>query len=331
MKNLFLTCCVFIMLISCGKDDKQRAFVIETEAITVGPGPEDILIDSSSGKVRLLISCSERREKKPAFGEIQVMDFDSKAISTLPRENHPDSIPFHPHGFYLQTVGGTPFLYVVNHYSDESKRNVVLRYKVLADKLVFDKEYRSDLMISPNEVCALPDGSFFFTNDMGSDDLIYEQLVNPYGGSLVYVDTEGNASYAERELSFPNGLEYKDGKLWMATTRNKAMFRYNVSSDGQLTEKTKISSINGMDNIRFCNGKIIVAVHPDEIAFVAHSVSTWKYSPGVIYSIDPESGASKKLYENNGKYISGGSTAVEYKGQLYISQVFEPFILWVKD
>jgi hypothetical protein len=319
------------LLISCGKDDKQRAFVTETEVITVGPGPEDILIDSTTGIVRLLISCSERRDKKPAFGEIQSMDFETKVITTLPRENHPDSIPFHPHGFYLQTIGGTPFLFVVNHYSDESKRNVVLKYKVLADKLVFEREYRSDLMISPNEVCALPDGSFFFTNDMGSDDLIYEQLVNPFGGSLVYVDAEGNARYAERELSFPNGLEYKDGKLWMATTRNKAMFRYNVSADGQLTEKTKISTINGMDNIRFCNGKLIVAVHPDEIAFVAHSVSTWKFSPGVIYAIDPDNGASKVLYENNGKYISGGSTAVEYKGQVYISQVFEPFLLWVKN
>lgn len=313
--------------ISCKKEENSTP---DPEKIIIGRGPEDMVLDSANGNVRILASCNERNDANQPFSEIMSYDITSKAVSTLSRIGMPESIDFNPHGFYLQIVDGKKYLYIVNHYKDGRKINSIVLLELIGDELHFRKEYRSELMISPNEVCALPNGSFYFTNDMGSDDFVYEQLLNKFGGSVVYCDNDGNCKYAEEKLAFPNGLEYKDGQLFLATTRNYGLFRYDIEADGSLLNKTKINSINGMDNIRWYGNQLIVAVHPDEIAFVKHSTDEKYYSPSWIYSIDIATGDSKLLYKNGGWEISASSTALIYGDYLYISQVFGNFLLKVK-
>ncbi len=298
----------------------------ELERIIVGRGPEDIFLDEN----RILVSCDERREGQPVFAEIVALDPATKKTTVLTRKSEPESLRFHPHGFYLQTVGGKKSLYIVNHYKDDAQLNSVLVYEVKGDELHFQREYRHKLLISPNEICALPNGSFYFTNDMGSDDMIYEQLFNKHGGSLVHCDASGNCKYVDEKLAFPNGLELKGQQLYMATTRNNALFRYDIQPDGSLTNKYKLSSVNGMDNLRWSGNKLIVAVHPDEIAFVKHSTNEKSHSPSWIYSIDSETGQSNLIYKNGGYEISGGSTGLIYNGYLYISQVYGDYLLKVK-
>jgi hypothetical protein len=122
----------------------------------------------------------------------------------------------------------------------------------------------------------------------------------------------------------------KNNQLFLATTRNSALYKYDILADGSLTNKTKISIINGMDNIRWSNDKLTVSVHPDEIAFVKHSTNEKTFSPSWSYSIDIQNQTSELLYKNGGQEISGGSTSLEVNGYLYISQVFGDYLLKVK-
>lgn len=316
-----------LILLSCKKESET---LLTPEKIFIGRGPEDIVLDIQNGTTRILASCNERVKNKPPFSEIVALNLETNQRTLLTRKSEPAFLKFNPHGFYLQIVNGKKLLYIVNHYKDDSKINSILVYELNGDEMTFKKEVRSDLMLSPNEVCALPNGSFYFTNDMGSDDLIYEQLFNKSGGSVVYCDTDGNCRYAEEKLAFPNGLEYKNQQLFLATTRNYGLFQYDILDDGTLTNKTKISSINGMDNIRWNNENLTVSVHPDEIAFVKHSTDEKFHSPSWTYLIDIQNKTAKLLYKNGGYDISGGSTSIEVNGYLYISQVYGNYLLKVK-
>jgi hypothetical protein len=318
-----------LILASCSKGDPYNSLTAETEVITTGAGPEDILLDDKGGRNRLLVSCDQRRAELPSFGEIVAVDIKDDRVYTMLRTGEPAGQIFFPHGFYLQTSNGKDLLYVINHYKDEENTNSVLVYEVGQETLSFVREYKSPLMISPNEVCVMEDGSFYFSNDKGGPDLITENLFNKFGGSLVYCTEGGDCRYVDEKLAFPNGIEYKNGQLFLATTRQQALFRYDRQPDGSLVNRTRISNINGMDNLRWSDGKLIVAVHPDEIAFVAHSFSDKASTPTLIYSIDPQTGKAVQLFQDNGKRINGGSTGIVVNGKLYIAQVFEDFILKV--
>lgn len=319
-----------LFVFGCKKDSDNNFTFSQTKKITTPFGPEDILWDNLSGRNRLLVSCDQRRPSLPPSSEIVTVDLNSDEYSVLIRENEPVSLDFNPHGFYLITRNGKDWLYVINHYKNGSNINSVLIYEVFENNLVFNREYKSDLMISPNEICALKDGSFYFSNDKGGDNLILENLFNKYGGSLVYCNEKGDCNFADKNLAFPNGIEYRDGFLYLATTRNHALFRYSVAKDGTLSNKTKINKINGMDNLRWAGRELIVAVHPRELDFIAHSLDSKAKSPTMIYLIDPLSGKSRLIFEDNGVKISGGSTAIIIENKMYISQVFENYILKVE-
>lgn len=316
-------------LTGCIKESVDGFIGAYTKEIKTVDGPEDLLWDNLSGRNRLLVSCDERRPDSPPKSEIVAVDLMTDEVEILSRENEPISLKFNPHGFYLISKDDKDWLYIINHYKDGSNINSVLVYEVFSDKLVFNKEYKDKLMISPNEICVLSDGSFYFSNDKGGENLILENLFNKFGGSLIYCSENGLCSYADKNLAFPNGLEYRDGMLYLATTRNNALFRYNVAKDGMLSNKTKINNINGMDNLRWSNEELTVAVHPDELAFVAHSLNSNSKSPTHVYLINPKSGKSRLIFKDNGRKISGGSTAIVINNILYIAQVYEDFILKV--
>jgi hypothetical protein len=48
-----------------------------------------------------------------------------------------------------------------------------------------------------------------------------------------------------------------------------------------------------------------------------------------VFLVDPETGEHRTLYSTGGETISGGSTAIIFENYLYISQVFDPWILKV--
>lgn len=314
------------LFISCKKEKTTNSDPVR---ITVGRGPEDILLDENNGSTRILVSCDERTEGRPVFAEIMSVNPSDHSSKILIRKGEPGHLAFHPHGFHLQTVGDKRLLYIINHYRNDEGLNSVLVYEINGDVLSFQKEYKHALMISPNEICALPDGSFYFTNDMGSDNMITEQLFNMYGGSLIHCTKNGDCIYADEKLAFPNGLEVKGQQLFMATTRNKALYRYDIQADGSLTNRHKLSHIDGMDNLRWYGDKLVVAVHPDEIAFVKHSLNEKNFSPSWIYTIDIHNGESERIYHNGGWEISGSSTGLIYDGYLYISQVYGDYLLKV--
>jgi hypothetical protein len=317
--KLLYSCVILCSIFACQKVTIKRTY----NKISCTRGPEDIVLDKANH--RILISCNEYRDNMPKHGEIQQLDLISAQCSTLPLVGMPP-IPFHPHGFDMQTINGINYLYVINHYSDGSKTSSVLKFKINASNLEFEKEFKNSLLISPNDLTVLPNGSFYFSNDRNSLDVL-ELLTNPYAGSVVYCDGDNTWKKVDSAIAFPNGMYNENNTLYVATSRNHALFTYTIQPDGSLSNRKTLSKINGMDNISDNGDELIVAVHADEIKFALLAYIPSTKSPCKTFSINKKTGAAKLIFSDDGSMISGSSTALVVGKDLYLSQVFEGFIL----
>jgi hypothetical protein len=61
--------------------------------------------------------------------------------------------------------------------------------------------------------------------------------------------------------------------------------------------------------------------------FLKHFKDEDKPSPCAVYSIDINTHVLDTMYLDNGTVLSTASTGLVYNGNLYVSQVFNPFIL----
>lgn len=298
------------------------------DTILVGPGPEDMVLDTASGMPRLLISCCERRSDQPTQSQIWYYQPGSGETGILPRLHHPDSILFHPHGMDLGWVGNKRCLLVVNH-EEKKKRHSVLRYWVYPDRLEFDTLFCSPLIVSPNDVLAGDNGAFWITNDASSRNSMLELILKIKGGSVVYFDGRKTFSYAARGFAYPNGLIRMDNTFFLSTTRQNKVLMMPVGADGRLDKKRKQvwARATGWDNITAASDTLLLSTaHVKPMRFVKHARHPEAISPVAVYTFSAQRPGQQLLFYTDGRVISAGSTAVLYRGHLYIAQVFNPFI-----
>lgn len=323
-----LGCCIIILtsIFSCKKETINGRYKTVSQII-VGSGPEDILFDKNNN--RILVSCNERRDDAPNFGEIMQINIATDESAILPRINFP-AIPFNPHGFDLQTINGVPYLFVINHYRDAASTSSVVQFKINASNLEFTKEYKNVLLISPNDLTVLSNGSFYFSNDKNSSNIL-DLLTNPNAGSVVFCDGNTTWKKVDSLIGFPNGLYNENNSLYLATSRNHALYKYEIKTDGTLQKKSTLSTINGMDNLTDFGDELLVSVHPDEVKFAMLSYIPTIASPSKTYAINKQTGKSRIIFKDDGKLISGSSTALIIGDDLFLAQVFDGFLLKVHD
>ncbi|MCP4442338.1 MAG: hypothetical protein GY810_25815 [Aureispira sp.] len=334
--------CVIIIglcfLGACSVIPKDTTPSAQTKRIETGMGPEDMVLDELSESPRLLISCNDHRQQEKApMGNIYQVDLMGNSLksSVLPRVQEPAGLIFHPHGIdLLKDDEGKVCLFVISH-DDFMNRHFVLKYQVFEDSLLFLAAYEHKLMHSPNAVVAKTDGGFYISNDHGKRGNNLELILKQKKGNIVYCDSDTNWVTVADKLIFPNGLSIAKEKhsqyLYVATTIHNHVFRYEMDKDGNLLEREKVSKLVGGDNMRQYNDLLLVPGHLRTLAFVRHFKDPNKPSPSVVYAVDRKGKQQHVLYSNKkGDQIGAASTAVIYKDHMYISQVFQPFILQVQ-
>lgn len=330
--NLHFLALALCVLSSCAvlpKNTHNSAYRIPT-----GAGPEDLVLDTFTVEGRLIISCNAHRLREEApQGDIYMLDLeaDSLVSAVLPRLEEPEGLDFHPHGIYLTPDERNEhyYLFVISH-NDKEKKHSVIKYELLEDALVFQQEYQNPLITSPNSVAALPDGSFYITNDLGKRGSTWQALMKMKTGSIVYCTADGQCATAANKLGYANGLLLQDKHyLYTTTTRQGKVFRYVLEYNGNLLDRQKVGKMNGGDNIRFDDDDLIGTAHVRILKFAKHFKKAHKKAPSVVYRINPETQERTVLYANDGEQISAASTAVVYKNHLYIGQVFESYIVQV--
>ncbi|MBU44322.1 MAG: hypothetical protein CMN76_13965 [Spirochaetaceae bacterium] len=327
----------------------------QCQRIPVGPGPEDFALDLSGGpgSPRILVSSHERREWQP--GEIFEVDLDpgsGYAAQALPRRGEPEGLFFAPHGMDVREVDGQHLLYVISHGSDEvDGAQHILVYRILPEALDYLGSVASEFFFSPNDLAIDATGSFYVSNDSRNRGSLMEMALSLSWSSVVHckassiqpgplaapASTREDCILAAEELASANGVAIQrspDGKgdsgtVFVSTSRGNSLYVFHRDDSGRLVDRKRIFEAPILDNLFFVGHgqKLLVASHPSALAFLRHVSNGSNESPSVIYSVQIDSGAAEAVYANSGKELSAASGAFIYKEQLFISQVFEPFLL----
>ena len=128
------------------------------------------------------------------------------------------------------------------------------------------------------------------------------------------------------KLSYPAGVNRIENRLYVGDAVLNKLHVYEIRNDG-LELAGEISKLKGNDNIRTYGGQLLTPCHVKPLKFIGHAKDPQKKSPVEVFLVDPKSGKITSLYDTDGSTISGGSAAIIYDKYLYISQIFEPYIL----
>lgn len=332
MKHLFYILIAIIGITSCTSIPKVQER--KSIKIPVGPGPEDIVIDTiSTTYPRILASCCQRRQGLATYNEICEVNLTDNSYKILKRTNEPQGMVFRPHGIDLvKNTQGELLLYCVSH-NDPKNEHYIIVYKVFADRLEFKAKMNSPVLVSPNDVTANCNGEIFVTNDAGKRGSIIEQFLRLRRSNVVRYNPETQQwSVVADGFSYANGVALNHcptDTVVFSTIRSNKLFLMQASKQNKYGYKTsKVARLKGLDNVTYINNnEILVTAHLRQVAFLNHYKNAKNISPTVVYKVNITTGRSKAVYANKGTAISGGSTALMYQGNMYIAQVFEPFLL----
>lgn len=328
MKNttLILLFALSVMLFHCNSEINVSSEV-PVEKIPVGPGPEDMVLDSAGGIHRLIISCSARRDSHKPYGEILSYDLDKGSQVELVRYNEPDEVRFHPHGIYLDR----DMLYVISH-EKEPDYHPILVYRLHGDSLEFTELIQTADQHSPNALVTGPEGEIYFVNDAGKRGSLAEKILKLKRASLVRVarapQGEWNSTVVASHLGYPAGINRTGNSLYVGDAILNQIHVFRISGEELIPEKT-LDNLTGVDNIRIHEGQLLVPGHVKPFRFIKHTKDPGNRSPVDVFLTNPGTGKTSILYSTDGSAISAGSTAIIFENFLYICQIFDPFILRV--
>ncbi len=317
------------MLFSCKKPvDHPYDF----QQIVVGAGPEDMVVDTSESLPRILVSCADRRSIYEPFGEIVAYTPATGKIDTLQRIGQPDSLHFNPHGIFLDKQSSPPLLYTISHERDQGFHPVYI-WEVRGDSLIYSNLIYSPLVYSPNALTLGADGEIYIVNDCGKRGRFIEKVLKMRKANIVRMDVGKDGSIdariVARRLGYPAGINRIGDQLYAGDAVLNRIHIYTISGD-QLIKNKAWKGFKGNDNIRIHNGTLILAGHVKPFKYIGHVISQENKSPVRIWELDPATRNSKILFDTDGEAISAGSTGLLLDGNLYVSQVFDPFIIEVK-
>lgn len=321
----------FLACVALSACKQYPVFKGDYARIEVGPGPEDIALDTSNGMERLIVSCSERRSEDYSRNGFYAYNIQSRELLKLPMEGLPDSIQFRPHGIDIGLIEGKRILYCVNHEKNAEDfppkgRQSILIFELQADKVVFQKQLTHRILISPNDVCTDHNGGIYVSNDSGERNNSIEKLFELRRSTIIHFDG-ANWKYVGDKFKYANGVGVRNSHLFVTGTQEAMVASYRIKEGGELTERINIPSMKGNDNITFSDGKLVTTSHLDFMKFLKHVKHDDKPSPCAVYSIDLKTHQLDTLYMDDGTVLSAASTGLVYNGNLYVSQVFNPFIL----
>lgn len=297
--------------------------------ITVGAGPEDFVLDQWNGSPRLLISCCERRGPAKT-GNIWFYDIASGKTGIMKRSGEPARLKaFRPHGVDIRHHDGETDLYVVLHdpYAHGKRlENAVGIYRVSGNRLMMVRLLEDSRHLwSPNDLSVLPSGEIYLTNDYrGNLDLLFGRATSEIAYYSPKTDTW---RFVAKNLAFANGILATPERIYVSTTMGNRFMAYPRHPDGTLGKGKMLMDLKGGDNIMRFGRFLLVCAHYDDWAFMRHAKNKEYPSPSVVFRIDLETGTGKAIFADDGNRISAASTAMVYHDKLYISQVFDNYIL----
>lgn len=266
-------------------------------------GAEDITIDKAKGIALISSNNFSDNSQNGAIFLLNIKESTPKPVKLTEKI----TFDFHPHGISLyRTLEGNKKLFVINH---RKKGDYVEVFNFTDSTLVHLESIRSSLFVSPNDIVAVGEHTFYLTNDHDEEKSEWrskKDLLQIAMGNICYYDGQRAKIVADGFL-YANGINVSlDGKkLFAAATSGRKIRVFDRDlTTGKLTESDEIT-INGADNIEIDEyGNLWVGCHPKLLSYLAHSKDHTKLSPSGIIKINYQ---SKEYYTLESIYLNDGT------------------------
>ncbi|GBF51462.1 putative arylesterase [Leptospira ryugenii] len=252
------------------------------------------------------------------------------------KANYPEH--FRPHGISYAKVNGKDTLAVISHtLLDETPHRIEIFEHLEGIEWKHTKTLEHPLLTGPNDLFLTESGEIFSSNDRGPENKLmqYVNMIIKRGtADLVYYNGK-EFKNLDHKVILGNGVFYRVEKgeeiLYRSVFSEKSIhvFKINRTNEGMSLEfRKKIEIGSGPDNImQDPSGDLYVVGHPSVYSFLKHASSKSMISPSIVYRINQGTDKVDLVYSNDGSEISAASTAYEFGKRIYISQVFEDFLL----
>jgi arylesterase / paraoxonase len=329
---IFILVCLAALLSACNLRDPLPIPSEESfgcRRVQVANGPEDFSLDTWHGPPRLLVSSHDRRHPETSGG-IYFLEIDTEKTGEIPRIGEPSDIKaFKPHGVDIRNTGDQTLFYVIVHdpYGRmERSENAVMIYSVEKDSLRFLQMLEDKRCLwSPNDLSVLPSGEIYLTNDYRSKFALYFRTK---GSEIAYFNPEAESwSVVADKIALANGILAEQDRVYVTATLGEEILEYHRNKDGTLGQGKTLLHIKGPDNLTKHGDYLLTAAHFDDLAFMKHSKDPSAPSPSIVFRIDPGQRSKATVFVDKGELISAASTAMVYQDKLYISEVFDPYIV----
>lgn len=300
------------------------------------PGVEDMQI-SYEDKFIILSSDdrASRRMGNTRQGHLYYIDLDK--TSREPIQLTADlNIPFFPHGISMIRIAPQVHkVYAINHFDDMHSIEV---FDLFQDSLIHVETLKDASMVSPNDIVAINEEQFYFTNDHGFTEglgKLGEEYLGWAASNVVYFDGHAYREVAD-EIAYANGINLDKSRnlVFVASPRDFLVKVYGRKENGDLDFIENIDCGTGVDNIEFAlDGKIWIGSHPSLLHFTAYAQGKEPISPSEIITIDYRDKADytkETIFIDDGRNMSASTVAVPYNNYIFTGNVMDDHFLILK-
>lgn len=227
-------------------------------------------------------------------------------------------------------------LFVINHAAGE---NIEVFDLYHWDSLVHEKTMQHELIFSPNDIVAISETQFYFTNDKYYNSKIGNLFEN-YSGiakcETIYFDGK-NYKVVNNNIAYANGINYdkKRNLIYIASPRGFLIAVFERLENGDLKHIENMDCGTGVDNIELDKkGNLSIGCHPNLLVFKSYQRGKAKNAPSEIIKINYRKKGDydiKILYVNDGTAISASTVAPIYNDLIFIGSVMDDHFLVLKS
>lgn len=300
-------------------------------------GVEDITVDEDDDfAIFISYDRASERDGNLKLGSLYSINL---AENDMPVKSLSDKMDLKllPHGISLLQLDSVRHkLFVANHANGESIEVFDLFHK---DSLVHVKTLRNEKIYAINDIVAISENEFYFTNDHYYQKTFGKMVENYLGLARCETVYYNGTDYqvVDNSLAYANGINYdkKRNLMFIASPRGFKIKVYEKLENGTLDYFDTIDTGTGIDNLEFDNeGNIWSGAHPNLLAFTAYSKGKKEKAPSEIVKIDYRGKGDYKvetLFLDDGTKISASSVAAPYKNLVLVGNVMDDHFLILKN
>ena len=306
-------------------------------AVEYGPVVQEIPLDGAEDLTiayeddLMFISAFDRagavRGNSPT-GALYVMNLRTEPFVPIPLDDGLGD-GFHPHGISVLKLDSVSWkIWAVNH---QNGLHTIESFKFqLPDQLVHLHTHEDAMIVSPNDVIALNEHQFYFTNDhkyTSGLPLLAENYLGLALSNVVFFDGDlfrevaGGIQYANGITIDPN-----EPKILVAAPRGFEILVYNIEATNDLTLTERIALETGPDNLEWDqNGNLWTGAHPNLLRFASYAKLKKNTAPSEVIVL--RGSEFESIYLNDGSQVSASSVAAPYNQYLFIGTVMDDKLL----